>query len=132
LQYCHYVAGLVGIGLSKLFTASNLEEEIVGQDERLSNSMGLFLQKTNIIRDYLEDVNQDRLFWPREAWRKYGPSLESLKEARNIANAVTCLNELVTNALHHIPDVLTYLGRLKNQSVFNFCAIPQVRNQQIF
>lgn len=41
--------------------------------------------------------------------------------------AVQCLNELITNALHHVPDVLTYLSRLKNQTVFNFCAIPQVR-----
>ena len=32
----------------------------------LSNSMGLFLQKTNIIRDYLEDSLQDREFWPKE------------------------------------------------------------------
>ena len=56
LQYCHYVAGLVGIGLSQLFSASGLEGEEVGKDERLANSMGLFLQKTNIIRDYLEDV----------------------------------------------------------------------------
>lgn len=40
--------------------------------------------------------------------------------------AVQCLNELITNALHHVPDVLKYLSRLKNQTVFNFCAIPQV------
>ena len=65
LQYCHYVAGLVGIGLSRLFSASGLEVEEVGKDERLANSMGLFLQKTNIIRDYLEDVLQERYFWPR-------------------------------------------------------------------
>ncbi len=58
LQYCHYVAGLVSIyiGFSWLFSASGLEGEEVGKDERLANSMGLFLQKTNIIRDYLEDV----------------------------------------------------------------------------
>ena len=65
-QYCHYVAGLVGIGLSQLFSASGLEAAQVGEDTRLSNSMGLFLQKTNIIRDYLEDVVQGRLFWPKE------------------------------------------------------------------
>ena len=28
--------------------------------------------------------------------------------------------------VHHIPDVLTYMSRLHNQSIFNFCAIPQV------
>ena len=65
MQYCHYVAGLVGIGLSRLFSASGLEIEQVGKDELLANSMGLFLQKTNIIRDYLEDVLQGREFWPK-------------------------------------------------------------------
>jgi farnesyl-diphosphate farnesyltransferase len=66
LQYCHYVAGLVGIGLSRLFSASKLEIDEVGKDEKLANSMGLFLQKTNIIRDYLEDVQQNRHFWPKQ------------------------------------------------------------------
>lgn len=64
-QYCHYVAGLVGIGLSQLFSASGLEGSIVGQDQRLANNMGLFLQKTNIIRDYLEDSVEGREFWPK-------------------------------------------------------------------
>ena len=60
------MAGLVGIGLSQLFSASGLESEEVAHDEALANSMGLFLQKTNIIRDYLEDVLQGREFWPRQ------------------------------------------------------------------
>lgn len=67
LQYCHYVAGLVGVGLSKLFSASRLEVPELGQDTELANSMGLFLQKTNIIRDYLEDTQEGRSFWPQEA-----------------------------------------------------------------
>ncbi|TYH85896.1 hypothetical protein ES332_D01G004600v1 [Gossypium tomentosum] len=54
-EYCHYVAGLVGLGLSKLFHAYGSEDLA---PESLSNSMGLFLQKTNIIRDYLEDINE--------------------------------------------------------------------------
>ena len=66
MQYCHYVAGLVGIGLSRLFSVSKLEDASVGSNTKLSNSMGLFLQKTNIIRDYLEDVLQGRHFWPRQ------------------------------------------------------------------
>uniref|UniRef100_A0A6N2LRF3 Squalene synthase n=1 Tax=Salix viminalis TaxID=40686 RepID=A0A6N2LRF3_SALVM len=40
-EYCHYVAGLVGLGLSKLFHASGLEDLA---PDSLSNSMGLFLQ----------------------------------------------------------------------------------------
>lgn len=33
---------------------------------------------------------------------------------------------MVLNVLELVPDVLTYLSKLQNQSVFNFCAIPQV------
>eukprot|EP00121_Abeoforma_whisleri_P009483 Awhi_evm1s8720 len=124
--YCHHVAGLVGIGLSQLFSASGLEDESVGADTELSNSMGLFLQKTNIIRDFLEDLDEGRVFWPQVVWKKYTSSLEGFRAPENRAQAVACLNELVTNALHHIPDVYRYLNGLKNQSVFNFCAIPQV------
>ncbi|KAJ6661217.1 hypothetical protein lerEdw1_015354 [Lerista edwardsae] len=141
-KYCHYVAGLVGIGLSRLFAASELEDPVVGQDTELANSMGLFLQKTNIIRDYLEDQMEGREFWPKEVWSKYAKKLSDLANPENIDKAVQCMNELITNALHHVPDVLMYLSRLKNQSVFNFCAIPQVmaiatlaacyNNQQVF
>uniref|UniRef100_A0A8D0LCP8 Squalene synthase n=1 Tax=Sphenodon punctatus TaxID=8508 RepID=A0A8D0LCP8_SPHPU len=141
-KYCHYVAGLVGIGLSRLFSASELEDPVVSQDTELANSMGLLLQKTNIIRDYLEDQLEGREFWPQEVWSRYVKKFSDLAKPENIDQAVQCMNELITNALHHLPDVLTYLSRLKNQSVFNFCAIPQVmaiatlaacyNNQQVF
>lgn len=141
-KYCHYVAGLVGIGLSRLFSASGLEDPTCGEDTVLSNSLGLFLQKTNIIRDFLEDLREGRVFWPKEVWSKYVKRLEDFQEPQNMDVAVQCLNELITNALQHIPDILLYLSRLRNQSVFNFCAIPQVmaiatlaacyNNQQVF
>lgn len=69
-KYCHYVAGLVGIGLSQLFHASGLENDRFAQVDKIANSMGLFLQKVNITRDYLEDINQKppRIFYPKEIW----------------------------------------------------------------
>ncbi|XP_006362006.1 squalene synthase [Solanum tuberosum] len=125
-EYCHYVAGLVGLGLSKLFHASGTEDLA---SDSLSNSMGLFLQKTNIIRDYLEDINEVpkcRMFWPREIWSKYVNKLEDLKYEENSVKAVQCLNEMVTNALSHVEDCLTYLFNLRDPAIFRFCAIPQV------
>jgi phytoene/squalene synthetase len=56
----------VGIGLSRLFSASKFEDPVVGEDTELANSMGLFLQKINIIRDYLEDSLEGRIFWPKQ------------------------------------------------------------------
>eukprot|EP00003_Mantamonas_plastica_P012183 TRINITY_DN2212_c3_g1_i8.p1 TRINITY_DN2212_c3_g1~~TRINITY_DN2212_c3_g1_i8.p1 ORF type:complete len:335 (-),score=103.59 TRINITY_DN2212_c3_g1_i8:46-1050(-) len=123
--YCHYVAGLVGIGLSKLFYISGLEGEFFAHADDISNSMGLFLQKTNIIRDYLEDINDKRIFWPEEVWSQYTDKLENFKEDKYSAEALACLNHLITDALKHIPDCLEYMSRIQNQQVFNFCAIPQ-------
>lgn len=125
-EYCHYVAGLVGLGLSKLFHASGTEDLA---SDSLSNSMGLFLQKTNIIRDYLEDINEIpkcRMFWPRQIWSKYVNKLEELKYEENSVKAVQCLNDMVTNALSHVEDCLTYMSALRDPSIFRFCAIPQI------
>ncbi|KAL6545987.1 squalene synthetase-like protein [Orobanche gracilis] len=125
-EYCHYVAGLVGLGLSKLFHASGKEELL---SDTLSNSMGLFLQKTNIIRDYLEDINEipkSRMFWPRQIWSKYVNKLEDLKYEENSVKAVQCLNDMVTNALVHVEDCLKYMSALHDPAIFRFCAIPQI------
>ncbi|KAI4318643.1 hypothetical protein MLD38_032319 [Melastoma candidum] len=125
-EYCHYVAGLVGLGLSKLFHASKLEDLA---SDTLSNSMGLLLQKTNIIRDYLEDINEipkSRMFWPRQIWGKYADKLEDFKYEENSEKAVQCLNDMVTNALYHVEDSLTYMSALRDPATFRFCAIPQV------
>ncbi|KAI8584165.1 hypothetical protein K450DRAFT_218485 [Umbelopsis ramanniana AG] len=124
--YCHYVAGLVGWGLSDLFAASGLEDPSIAKDKRLSDSMGMFLQKTNIIRDYREDLDDGRQFWPKEIWGKYTDDFAGLVKPENAKTAQAVLSAMVLNVLEHIPDVLTYLKSLKNQSVFNFCAIPQV------
>lgn len=130
-RYCHFVAGLVGEGLSRLFSVSGLEQPSLATELHLSDQMGLFLQKTNIIRDYLEDYVDGRAFWPQSVWKKYSSSGDlgyfanpTTEEATNAG--LYCLNELVTDALELVPDCLTYLSKLRCAEVFRFCAIPQV------
>ena len=48
--YTHYVAGLVGIGLTRLFADSGLESASLCENLDLANEMGLFLQKVNILK----------------------------------------------------------------------------------
>ena len=133
--YCHYVAGLVGEGLSRLLAASGKERSWLADQLELSNSMGLFLQKTNIIRDYREDTETRRYFWPKEIWSREEyrvdgrPAFKEMKEMcapENEKQALWVLSGLVVDVLRHAPDCLDYLKLLKNQSAFNFCAIPQV------
>lgn len=123
--YCHYVAGLVGEGLSRLFSASGKEASWLGLQLELSNSMGLLLQKTNIIRDYREDVDERRHFWPREIWGKYGfVEMRDMYAPGAEERAQWVQSNMILDALRHATDALDYLRVLKNQSVFVFCAIP--------
>jgi farnesyl-diphosphate farnesyltransferase len=130
-RYCHIVAGLVGEGLSRLFVSAGLETSAIYEEGQmtwsfsklgLANSMGLLLQKTNIIRDYLEDYVDGRAFWPKEVYQQFASDLGEFAHGSN----TECLNCLVANALELVPDSLEYLARLKTPEVFRFCAIPQV------
>jgi len=130
-RYCHFVAGLVGEGLSRLFAESGLERPSFGSELHLSDQMGMFLQKTNIIRDYLEDYVDGRAFWPQSVWKKYSKSgdlgyfaKEQDGEAR--VRSLQCLNELVIDALELGPDCLAYMSKIQCPEIFRFCAIPQV------
>ncbi|KXS10802.1 farnesyl-diphosphate farnesyltransferase, partial [Gonapodya prolifera JEL478] len=127
--YTHYVAGLVGHGLTGLFIASGLEPQLsaLSRDRALflSNQMGLMLQKINILRDFSEDVPQGRVFWPKDVWGKYVANVEDMLEPRNLELARACLNDLCGDALSLVPDSLEYLSLLRDPTIFRFCAIPQ-------
>ena len=160
--YCHNVAGLVGEGLTGIFVGRGYESEelaeggllkwpFCGEDNKLglANSMGLFLQKTNIIRDYLEDYVDGRAFWPKTVWSKHattgdlgdftrpcarlgvdkaclsGYAAEVAKKGAS-DRALACLDELIADALELVPDALKYLEKIKTPEVYRFCAIPQV------
>merc|ERR1712151_824 len=168
-RYCHMVAGLVGEGLTRIFVARGAEDaKLMGQGERvwpfcqdaakepanlgIANSMGLFLQKTNIIRDYLEDYVGGRAFWPKTVWSNYTLTTDLGEFARPTAHgagtrltlkevppsvaaatgkgvglqALLCLNDLVADALELVPDCPEYLARVKTPAIYRFCAIPQL------
>lgn len=123
--YCHYVAGVVGQGLTRLFVAHKAEDPSLLNWMKEADEMGIFLQKVNIIRDYLEDLNEGRTFWPRDIWGKYAKTLLDLR-TQDIGKSLECLNELILDAYSHVPSCIRYMEQLKNTKVFKFCAIPQV------
>lgn len=130
-RYCHFVAGLVGEGLSRLFSASGLEKSSMAKELHLSDQMGLFLQKTNIIRDYLEDYVDGRAFWPQSVWKQHSKDgdlgyFANQDDPEAKKRSLHCVNELVTDALTLVPDCLMYLSKLQCAEIFRFCAIPQV------
>ena len=123
--YCYYVAGLVGQGVTYLFVEAKLGNPLLLERSNLHRSMGLFLQKINIIRDIREDFEDKRRFWPKEIWSKHVDNFEDLFKPEYRENALNCSSEMVLNALEHVEECMFYLAGLREQSVFNFAAIPQ-------
>jgi farnesyl-diphosphate farnesyltransferase len=61
-----------------------------------------------------------------QIWSQYAEKLEDFARPANLQQGLRCLNHLIADALGHVPDVFTFMARLREQSVFNFCSIPQV------
>ncbi|KAJ9602317.1 bifunctional farnesyl-diphosphate farnesyltransferase/squalene synthase [Cladophialophora chaetospira] len=124
-EYCYYVAGLVGEGLTKMFVEAKFGNPALLDRPNLYNSMGTFLQKTNIIRDVREDYDDKRIFWPKEIWSKHVDDFGDLFKPQYKEQALNCGTEMILNALNHADECLFFMAGLREQSVFNFCAIPQ-------
>lgn len=123
--YCYYVAGLVGEGCTGLFVEGKGANPGLAKRKDLQNSMGQFLQQTNIIRDVREDRDDNRRFWPREIWSKHVDDFDDLFKPEHRESAMRCSSEMILLALERAPDCLFYLAGMREQSVFNFAAIPQ-------
>lgn len=123
--YCHYVAGLVGEGLTRLFVASNLANPKLVERPALTESMGQFLQKTNIIRDLHEDWEDGRRWYPKEIWGRHVERWEDLFDPKHRTQALECISSMVLDALKHVEECLFYMAGMRDQSAFNFVAIPQ-------
>ncbi|KAF4626599.1 hypothetical protein G7Y89_g11559 [Cudoniella acicularis] len=123
--YCHYVAGLVGDGLTRFFVEGGFVNPALSNRPELAESMGQFLQKTNIIRDVREDFDDKRRFWPKEIWSKHVDKFDDLFDPKHREAALACSSEMVLNSLRHTEECLFYMAGIKEQGVFNFVAIPQ-------
>ncbi|CCE62631.1 hypothetical protein TPHA_0C04820 [Tetrapisispora phaffii CBS 4417] len=137
-EYCHYVAGVVGEGLSKIFVKlqfnfDNSNHLIINERLKLYEHLGLFLQKTNIIRSFHKDYEKyNKSYWPREIWIKYidnskDAKLATIEDLINSNKRIDCLNEMIINAVSdHMKEILLYISLIEEQSIFEFCAVPQV------
>lgn len=102
-EYCYYVAGTVGIYLTNLLRlkGSNVTEKIFGKLQDNAVSFGLFLQKLNIIRDFIEDkAKRKRSFWPRSYF-------EHEKDEVKILNRMS--HETLKNDVPHAIDYFTHI-----------------------
>lgn len=106
-EYCYYVAGTVGGFLTETiiykFEIEAKKAEILKAN---FNDAGLFLQKTNLIRDIREDLaGRDKHFWPLKELKI---SEEELMDPANKKEAAAALAEMISNLRTHIPALKKY------------------------
>jgi farnesyl-diphosphate farnesyltransferase len=135
--YCYYSAGLVAEGLARLVSASGKEASWVGSQLELSNSVGLLLQKTNTLRDYREDVEEGRFYWPKEIWGSKSYGFNEMREmyeaieadggsgtSEKARKALYVQSEMILDALQHAMDALDCLTMSRNPNVCRAMAVP--------
>lgn len=124
-RYCHYVAGLVGEGLTRLFVLSGLASPTLSDQPSLTESMAQFLQKTNIIRDVREDWDEGRFWYPKQIWSQHVDQWPDLFDVAKQDKSLSCVAHMVLDALKHVEECLSYMAEIRDQGCFNFVAIPQ-------
>jgi len=77
-SYCYRVASTVGLVCIEIYGYDDLEAR------EFSESWGIFMQLTNIIRDVAEDAERDRIYLPMEDLRRYGISEQDVKSGADL------------------------------------------------
>jgi len=109
-QYCHRVAGVVGL----------LSAEIFGfQDPRTreyATDLGLAFQLTNIIRDVGEDARRDRIYLPLDEIERHGVSVADISASRETDNFRRLIEFQIERALGYYRDAFAKLPAIDRRA----------------
>jgi len=102
-QYCHRVAGVVGL----------LSAEIFGYQDRrtleYAADLGMAFQLTNIIRDVGEDARRNRIYLPLDEIERHGVSELDIAQLRETANFRRLIEFQIERALGYYREAFAKL-----------------------
>ncbi len=109
-EYCHYVAGTVGLMLCRLFALSSPSLDMVRQERMrvLSKRFGLALQLTNIVKDVAEDARRGVFYIPRALAARHRVQPEQLLDPRHRPAARAVVRELVALAASALDGAVAF------------------------
>lgn len=127
-EYCYYVAGTIGIMLTRLFAAHSrhLDRQSERQLMALGTNFGRGLQLTNILKGVFADRREGRVFLPSELLARHGVTAEGLPDEGARHATLAAVNELVPRALLDLEDALRYtlLVPRREPRIRLFCLWP--------
>ena len=109
-EYCYYVAGTIGIMLTRLFAAHSrhIDPSMERRLTSLGTSFGRGLQLTNILKGIAVDRRDSRVYLPAEALLRHGTSPEDLLRPEARAALLAVVDEVLPRALQDLEDALRY------------------------
>jgi 15-cis-phytoene synthase len=109
-QYCHRVAGVVGLLAASIFGYS---------DERTldyAHTLGLAFQLTNIIRDVGEDGRKGRIYLPLSELQRFEVSVADILHARQNENFARLMAFQIARAERYYAEALEKLPAVDRKS----------------
>lgn len=109
-EYCYYVAGTVGIMLTRLFVAhsKSLKPSAAKKMADLQLSFALGLQLTNIIKDCSEDYRRGWCYIPADLAGEFGVPITEFVIPKHNDQSLAALDHLVVKTAKHLDDALNY------------------------
>jgi farnesyl-diphosphate farnesyltransferase len=109
-EYCYYVAGTIGIMLTRLFAAHSPHLDGTAQRRltALGTSFGRGLQLTNILKGIAADRREGRIYLPAEAMHRHGVSARDLLAPAARRSVLAVVDEILPRALQDLEDALRY------------------------
>jgi len=127
-EYCYYVAGTIGIMLTRLFVEHRprVADTDVRKLTALATSFGRGLQLTNILKGVGPDRREGRVYLPAEALARHGGSSRSALEPASRGAVLAVVQETVPRALQDLEDALRYTTLLPRREprLRLFCLWP--------
>jgi farnesyl-diphosphate farnesyltransferase len=107
-EYCYYVAGTVGHMITELaIDHYRLNDQVAERLRATSESCGRALQKTNIIKDFVEDLRRGVCYLP-EQWLKE----ENYRPLSLAGASLAWKGKVLADVLRELAQSVTYLVAL--------------------
>jgi len=126
-QYCYYVAGIVGIILTKIFSLNKCIFPKKSELEKYQVEFGLALQLTNIIKDWQKDLKRGWCYLPYSITNKFKVNLEHIDELSK-KQQIGIIKDILPWILTYFDSALKYIETIPKyeRSIRLFCIIPFV------
>lgn len=126
-DYCYYVAGVVGIMLTKIFSRTNSIRKKRLELENFQVRFGIALQLINIIKDYQKDIARGWCYIPLSITEKHDVKLEMINSL-SVKQRQGIIKNMLPLIITYLDSSLSYIKLLplQEKSIRMFCIIPFV------